>query len=87
MGRGKEGRDGGEREGRERGSENERQGLVCGKDGAGREGGLTDTTKSPPLNQHVLLDLAPSRRRQRWNGQVIGSLDEHAHGVAGNLQR
>jgi hypothetical protein len=29
----------GEREGRERGSENERQGLVCGKDGAGREGG------------------------------------------------
>jgi hypothetical protein len=74
--RGKEGRDGGEREGRERGSENERQGLVCGNDGAGREGGLTDTRMSPPLSQHVLLDLSPSRRRcrpcQRRNGQVIG---------------
>jgi hypothetical protein len=34
---------GGEREGRERGSEKKRQELVGGKDGGGREGGLTGT--------------------------------------------
>ncbi len=39
-GRGKDRREGGEREGslKEQGSENERQGLVYGKDGAGSEG-------------------------------------------------
>jgi hypothetical protein len=34
------GSEGGERKVSERGSENERQGQVCGKDGAGREGGF-----------------------------------------------
>jgi hypothetical protein len=72
-----EGREGeGEREGRERGSEKERQYLVGGKNGAGREGAFTDTTRLPPFNQYVLLGLSPSRRRrrpcQRRNGQVIG---------------
>ena len=50
------------------------RGVACGdgSEGArhveGKEGGgmgeLTGTTRSPPSNQHVLLDLPPSRRRR-----------------------